>query len=131
LYLQATTRPGAKLPHTWLVGKDGIRLSTLDVTGRGRFTLLTGLAGTAWTAAADKLDLPYLDVVVVGDPRMIDPYGNWHRIREIHEAGAILVRPDGYVAWRHMAAMWDADGATSHLARALSNITSQSIEGTR
>jgi 2,4-dichlorophenol 6-monooxygenase len=131
LYLQATTRPGAKLPHTWLVGKDGIRVSTLDVTGRGRFTLLTGLAGTAWTAAADKLDLSYLDVIVVGDHRTIDPYGSWHRIREIHEAGAILVRPDGYVAWRHTAAMWLVDGATSQLAHALSNIMSEPIEGTQ
>ena len=35
LYLQATTRPGAKLPHAWLVGADGHRVSTLDVTGKG------------------------------------------------------------------------------------------------
>ena len=26
LYLQATTRPGAKLPHAWLVGTDGRRV---------------------------------------------------------------------------------------------------------
>ena len=36
LYLQATTRPGAKLPHAWLVGADGRRVSTLDVTGQGQ-----------------------------------------------------------------------------------------------
>ena len=48
LYLQATTRPGAKLPHAWLVGTDGRRISTLDVTGKGQMTLLTGLAGAAW-----------------------------------------------------------------------------------
>ena len=45
LYLQATTRPGAKLPHAWLVGPDGRRVSTLDVTGKGKFTLVTGLPG--------------------------------------------------------------------------------------
>ncbi len=130
LYLQATTRPGAKLPHVWLVGPRGTRVSTLDVTGRGRFTLLTGLAGTAWTAAADTLDVPYLDVVVVGAPGTIDPYGNWHRVREIHEAGAILVRPDGYVAWRFMGAMWDATDATRQLADALASLLCEPIKGT-
>ena len=34
LYLQATTRPGAKVPHTWLVDRRGRRISTLDVTGQ-------------------------------------------------------------------------------------------------
>ena len=33
LYNQPTTRPGAKIPHAWLVGPDGTRMSTLDVTG--------------------------------------------------------------------------------------------------
>ena len=35
LYNQPTTRPGAKIPHAWLVGPDGTRMSTLDVTGKG------------------------------------------------------------------------------------------------
>ncbi len=52
LYLQATTRPGAKIPHAWLVGRDGRRVSTLDLTGRGAFKLVTGLAGQAWAEAA-------------------------------------------------------------------------------
>ena len=52
LYLQATTRPGAKLPHAWLVDADGNRVSTLDVTGKGKMTLLTGLGGQAWKHAA-------------------------------------------------------------------------------
>jgi 2,4-dichlorophenol 6-monooxygenase len=40
LHLQATTRPGAKLPHAWLVGADGRRISTLDLVGKGRFSLV-------------------------------------------------------------------------------------------
>jgi len=125
LYLQATTRPGAKLPHTWLVDEHGVRTSTLDVTGKGRFTVLTGLGGRAWKVAADKLNLPYLDVVVVGEPGAADPYGNWHRIREVHEAGAILVRPDGYVAWRHSDAVWDETGALRALGDALAAVLSE------
>ena len=51
LYNQPTSRPGAKIPHAWLVGPDGMRVSTLDVTGKGLFTVVTGLAGTAWKEA--------------------------------------------------------------------------------
>jgi len=119
LYVQPTTRPGAKIPHAWLVGADGHRTSTLDVTGRGRFTLVTGLAGQAWKEAAARLGLPFLDTVVVGEPGHEDPYAAWARVREIDEAGALLVRPDGYVAWRHTAALWDADAAEAALRAAL------------
>jgi 2,4-dichlorophenol 6-monooxygenase len=127
LYLQATTRPGAKLPHAWLVGPGGTRISTLDVVGKGRMTLLTGLGGQAWKHAAHKLDLPFLRTVVVGEPGAIDPYGYWHRVREVHEAGAILVRPDGYVAWRQGAAVWDDAEALRQLEDALAAILDQPV----
>lgn len=83
------------------MGRDGRRVSTLDLVGKGRYTLLTGLAGQAWVDAAVALDAPYLRAVVIGRPGAQDLYSNWHAIREIDEAGALLVRPDGVVAWRH------------------------------
>lgn len=107
LHVQATTRPGAKIPHVWLVGRDGLRVSTLDVTGKGLFSLVTGLAGRAWVEAAAALDLPFLRIVVVGEADTQDLYCEWQRIREIDEAGALLVRPDGYVAWRELDAVHD------------------------
>jgi len=58
LYLQATSRPGAKLPHAWLVGRDGIRVSTLDVVGKGKLTLMTGLSAQAWRGPCARLFLP-------------------------------------------------------------------------
>jgi 2,4-dichlorophenol 6-monooxygenase len=128
LYLQATTRPGAKLPHAWLVGPDGTRVSTLDVTGKGEMTLLTGLAGQAWKHAAQQLDLPFLRTVVVGEPGTIDPYGYWHQVREIHEAGALLVRPDGYVAWRRSTPVWDDAEALHQLKEALTAILAQPVD---
>ncbi|MBS1129636.1 MAG: 2,4-dichlorophenol 6-monooxygenase, partial [Proteobacteria bacterium] len=57
LYLQASTRPGAKIPHAWLVNKKGIKVSTLDVTGKGMFSIVTGLSGQAWVEAAKALQL--------------------------------------------------------------------------
>jgi 2,4-dichlorophenol 6-monooxygenase len=104
LYLQATTRPGAKLPHVWLVDASGLKVSTLDVTGGGQFTVITGVSGGAWVAAVDKLDLPFLSAVVIGADGARDSYGDWRRTSQTEEGGAILVRPDGYVAWRHVSA---------------------------
>lgn len=101
LYLQATTRPGAKVPHTWLINAKGQKQSTLDITGKGRFTLLTGLSGKGWKQAAEVLNLPYLDVIQIGSRDYRDVYGTWNAKSEIHESGAVLVRPDGYVAWRY------------------------------
>jgi 2,4-dichlorophenol 6-monooxygenase len=119
LYVQPTTRPGAKIPHAWLVDRNGNRTSTLDVTGHGKFTLVTGLAGRAWETAAQELDKPFLRTVVVGEKGAEDPYGAWYKVREIHEAGALLVRPDGYIAWRQTAPVWDLDTARAELSSAL------------
>jgi 2,4-dichlorophenol 6-monooxygenase len=116
LYCQPTTRPGARLPHAWLVGADGHRLSTLDLVGHGRFTLLTGISGTAWLDAAESLPVT---VVRIGVDGLRDAYGNWLRSREINEDGALLVRPDGYVAWR--AARLPADPAAA-LTRAYESV---------
>jgi 2,4-dichlorophenol 6-monooxygenase len=128
LYPQATTRPGAKLPHAWLVDARGHRLSTLDAIGRGQFSLVTGLAGLAWVSAAQRLDLPYLRTVVIGDKGTADPYFAWARVREIHEAGALLVRPDGYIAWRQAAPVDDEDEAIAQLWDALFAVLGKPIK---
>jgi 2,4-dichlorophenol 6-monooxygenase len=122
LYLQATTRPGAKIPHAWLIGEDGRRVSTLDLTGKGRFTVVTGIAGQAWAQAVGDLALPYLDVLVIGTRGAQDVYCNWQSLREVEEAGALLVRPDGVVSWRHHAGVSDAGQARRELASALSRV---------
>ncbi|MEZ5654050.1 MAG: FAD-dependent monooxygenase [Burkholderiaceae bacterium] len=119
LYVQATTRPGAKIPHCWLVGRDGRRVSTLDVVGKGRFSLVTGVSGTAWVDAVKALDLPWLAAVVIGEEGARDLYYRWHRLREIDEAGALLVRPDAVVAWRSMSGARDACDAREQIGSAL------------
>ncbi|MFL6116859.1 MAG: 2,4-dichlorophenol 6-monooxygenase, partial [Catenulispora sp.] len=122
LYLKATTRPGAKVPHVWLVDETGHKVSTLDVTQKGKFSLVTGLSGQAWANAAEKLNLPFLRTVVIGAPGTEDAYHDWARAREIDEAGALLVRPDGYVAWRHARAVWDDETAVNLLDDALTTL---------
>jgi len=49
-------------------------MSTLDVTGKGLFTVVTGLAGSAWKDAVRRLNLPFLRIVVTGSPDAQDLY---------------------------------------------------------
>jgi len=105
LHYQPTTWPGARLPHTWVYRRDtGAEVSTLDLCGHGRFTLLTGLGGEAWLQAAAEVsqDLGLKIVTHVIGPRQtyIDHSGDWARASEIRDSGCLLVRPDQHVCWR-------------------------------
>jgi 2,4-dichlorophenol 6-monooxygenase len=124
LYHQPTTRTGARLPHAWLY-RAGQPVSTLDLAGKGRFLLLTGIAGEAWAEAAASVgaarDLP-LRVAVIGPGREYDdPLGEWALGREVEEGGVVLVRPDMTVAWRAIAAPTDAGDARNGLEAALAH----------
>ena len=94
-------RPGFRPPH---VPIDGGR-STLDLFGR-ELVVLTGSDGKAWRAAARAADTKAhrLDADAFAAAYGIGP------------AGAVLVRPDGFVAWRATGAHADAQG---ELAKAL------------
>ncbi len=112
LYYQPSTVPGARLPHVW-VGDHTRRLSTLDLAPVDRFTLITGIAGEAWAAAAVKvgedLGVP-VGAVVIGPGREVtDLYYDWARIREVGEDGALLVRPDKHIGWRAMGMVDDPE----------------------
>jgi 2,4-dichlorophenol 6-monooxygenase len=125
LYAQPTTWPGAKLPHTW-VTRGGRRVSTLDLAGHGRFTLVTGIGGQPWLDAAAELGA---DLGLAITPALIgpgqpyeDPYGTWAALREIDDGGVLLVRPDLYVAARHLAAPASPEQARDWLAATLSAV---------
>jgi choline dehydrogenase-like flavoprotein len=48
--------------------------------------------------------------VVIGPGRTHDDlYGDWARVRGIEDGGVLLARPDNYVAFRHAAALSDAE----------------------
>lgn len=110
-----------------MIGQDGRRVSTLDLVGKGKMSLVTGISGQAWVKAAKEMDLPFLRTLVIGAPEAQDVYCTWHAAREIEEAGALLVRPDGVVAWRQAHAVTDASQARSELEHALAALLGQRV----
>ena len=91
--------PGCRAPHVWLIDE---ALSTLDLFGSG-FTLLTGPTGKRWCAAARTAEahtgVPVASYVL-GTPALVDNVDRFLELYGIEADGAVLVRPDGYVAWR-------------------------------
>lgn len=122
LHHHPTTHPGARLPHTWLQ-RGTEQVSTLDLTGHGEFTVLTGIGGEAWVEAAQKvaasLDVPVNAYVVGTGAEHQDLLGRWARLREIGDSGCLLVRPDHHIAWRADAVTGDPVGDLEHALRSV------------
>jgi hypothetical protein len=96
-----SARPGSRAPHVWLRRGDA-QISTIDLFGP-RFVLLAGRDGGAWRRAAQAMgsSWPPLIAHTVGkDGDLGDPDGHWHDAYGVDGDGAVLVRPDGHVAWR-------------------------------
>lgn len=123
LHYQPTTWPGARLPHVWVFDKAGQKRSTLDLAGRGQFTLLTGIGGEPWEAAAAEvgaaLGLPIRCHIIGPRQSHQDHTGAWARAREIRDAGCLLVRPDQHVAWRSDGLVADPVAELSRVLRAI------------
>jgi len=91
---------GYRVPHVWLE-RDGERVSTVDLAVDS-FVLLTGPDGSAWAEAAGRLpaDVPLVVHVLGHDTPVSDPGGAFPKTARLADDGALLVRPDGFVAWR-------------------------------
>jgi 2-polyprenyl-6-methoxyphenol hydroxylase-like FAD-dependent oxidoreductase len=105
-------QPGTRAPHLWLV-QAGKSISTLDLFGTG-FVLLAAPAGRAWCAAAIAAaqrfpGLPLL-AHLIANPEFEDPAGEFGQVYGVTPAGAVLVRPDGFVAWRSKDMIEDPQG---------------------
>jgi putative polyketide hydroxylase len=113
---RATGHPGARAPHLWLRAPDGRDLSTIDLFYDG-FVVLAGPGGVAWRDAAETITVdndiriaahiigPGGDFVERPDQKTLtDVYG-------LESDGAVLVRPDGHVAFRSRRAPNDATRA--------------------
>ncbi|HEY4558384.1 MAG TPA: FAD-dependent monooxygenase [Enteractinococcus sp.] len=103
LYYVPSVTPGAVIPHAW-VQRGTDRVSTLDLVGQGRFTLVTGIDDAAWRHAAEDVAVQLgVDLIVeqVGVRCQNDDVLNaWTQLREVSDSGALLVRPDRHLAWR-------------------------------
>ncbi|QAA92419.1 2-polyprenyl-6-methoxyphenol hydroxylase [Pollutimonas thiosulfatoxidans] len=92
---QQTARPGSRAPHAWL--EDG--RSTLDLFGRG-FTLMrfsSTVPVSPLIDAAQEQNVPLTLVDIANE-----------EIASLYERKLVLVRPDGFVAWRDDALPTDA-----------------------
>ncbi len=124
LHYQPTTWPGARLPHVWVFDRDtGAQVSTLDLCGRGVFTLLTGIGGEDWAKAAEdlgaSLGVPISSHVIGPRQEYVDHVGDWARLSEISDTGCLLVRPDHHVAWRRSEMAKDPKGDLSRALKAI------------
>lgn len=112
-YIQ-TTRPGHRLPHVWLEERDdraGRVLSTHDLIKKADdYLLITDEHGSAWIEAVQKVvgDLKVnVGVAQIGPLAsglrpcpFVDRDDRWPTESQLRRGGAILVRPDNFVAWR-------------------------------
>jgi hypothetical protein len=96
-----SARPGGRAPHVRLT-RGHEQISTIDLFGP-HFVLLAGRDGEAWRQAAQAIGSswpPLVGYTIGGDGDLGDPDGDWHNAYGVDADGAVLVRPDGHVAWR-------------------------------
>ncbi|MFE6690895.1 FAD-dependent oxidoreductase [Streptomyces sp. NPDC057743] len=115
--MRLTGEPGTRAPHLWLHADDG-RRSTLDLYERS-FVLLTGTEdGKIWRAAAEataahwSTRLDHYRIGIGADADLVPDEGvDWAERHGTTPEGAVLVRPDGFVAWRAEGQVADPEGA--------------------
>ncbi|KAF2185354.1 hypothetical protein K469DRAFT_665653 [Zopfia rhizophila CBS 207.26] len=124
LYYEPCTYPGRRLPHVWLnTPIPGKLISTLDVAGKGKFCLFTGIGGENWKVAArnvsDRLGVEIKAVSIGTGQNWEDCYLSWEEKRGVEEDGCVLVRPDLFVAWRSERCGRDEKDCTGKLERVM------------
>lgn len=106
-------RPGSRAPQL-IVERGRERVSTIDLFG-GRWVLFAGATGKAWYDTARHLDerssfqLQCFRNGPDGDVRDLE--NRWSSAYGIGPDGAVLIRPDGFIAWRARAAVASPEAA--------------------
>jgi putative polyketide hydroxylase len=93
-------QPGTRAPHLW-VGAAGRRVSTLDLV-QPDWVLLTQDQrwSTVAARATQRVGIPLRCTLIGGSVENVATPENFCAAFGIGPAGASLIRPDGYVAWR-------------------------------
>lgn len=110
-FFKPSTIPGHHIPHLW-VSKAGQTVAIRDLIPLNKFLLLADIS-SAW----EFLESDLVHVELVGENGWTDASGEWKGF--IGAKAAILVRPDGIIAWR---GSWDqglAEKWSGVLGRAL------------
>jgi 2-polyprenyl-6-methoxyphenol hydroxylase-like FAD-dependent oxidoreductase len=110
---QPTARPGSRAPHVPMV-RHGKEVSTRDLFGHN-FVLLAGPEAYKWALATLGLQAP-VDLYCLPID-LQDMEGRFTKAYGITDEGAVLVRPDGFVAWR-------AEGSDGDLKEAMKKLLS-------
>jgi 2-polyprenyl-6-methoxyphenol hydroxylase-like FAD-dependent oxidoreductase len=96
--------PGARAPHFWVNGSSG-RQSILEFFDRD-MVLLISTNGNAWRSAAAGQTIKCFSI---GEGQDLVPEGtDFPELYGISSEGAVLVRPDGHVAFRSEQGVADA-----------------------
>ncbi len=119
----ANAKPGARAPHCWVKYK-GEQKSLLDFFTTD-FTLLVCGDPQDWQEMlTDRPEDVRINIYTIGTKGadFIDVHNVWHQYYGIDDAGAILIRPDGHVAWRSTtkAAEYKGPSITTALLQSLS-----------
>ncbi|GAA0525845.1 FAD-dependent oxidoreductase [Paractinoplanes ferrugineus] len=115
--------PGTRAPHLWIQGTTGKR-SLLD-SFDGGWVVVTGTAGRPWAEAAARVTDAGFPVraVVIGSAEAVDLDQRWPAAYGVEPGGAVLVRPDGFVAWRSAEPVADPVSALTDALSALLHVS--------
>jgi putative polyketide hydroxylase len=108
-----SARPGSRAPQL-IVERGGQRASTIDLFA-GQWVLFAGAAGRTWCEAAHRLSegarFPLQCFRSGPDGDVRDLENRWSSPYGVGQDGAVLIRPDGFIAWRTRAGVIDPEGA--------------------
>lgn len=123
--LDLSGEPGSRAPHL-VVRRQGERISTLDLYERSLVLLSDAEAPSGWHEAAVRLagetSVPLTSYRIgEGPDAELTPEGdtNWSAAHGTTPEGAVLVRPDGFVAWRSPGPAEDAESTLRQVLGAL------------
>jgi len=106
-----SAKPGTRAPHVFVQHR-GRRISCIDLLGRNH-VVFAGLQGEAWCVAAcnaaTKLGFAIDSYRIGTADDMIGGEARFGEIYRLAGSAAVLIRPDGFIAWRAEAVTGDPE----------------------